>query len=109
MKIFNRRARRDYYISETFEAGAVLFGHEAKSIRQGRGDLSGSFVRIKAGEAWLVGANIPQYGYSTASGYDPLRTRKLLLHKREILSLYSKSQAQNLTFVPISLYNKGRL
>lgn len=109
MKILNRRARHDYQIGESFEAGIALTGPEVKSIKQGRGDISSSFVRIKDGEAWLVGANIPLYGQASAPGYDPIRTRKVLLHKNEIISLSTKVGQQRLTLVPLSLYTKGRL
>lgn len=109
MKLLNRRARHDYHIFESFEAGIVLTGQEVKSIQQGRGDLSNSFVRLRGGEAWLVGANIPRYGgNSTVQEYDPLRTRKLLLHKKELLDLDLKSKGKSLTFIPLSLYTKGR-
>ncbi len=77
-------------------------------MRTGRGDLAPSFVRIKDGEAWLVGANIPRYE-AGSKDYDPIRTRKLLLHKNELVSLGTKMAQQNLTLVPISLYTKGRL
>lgn len=106
MKIINRRARHDYYLFENFEAGIVLAGSEVKSLQQGRADLGSSFVRIKDSEAWLVGTNIPPYG--AIQGYDPLRQRKLLLSKDEIISLETKMKQQKLTLVPISLYNKRR-
>lgn len=109
MDVRNRRARRNYQILDTFEAGIVLSGAEVKSIKAGRGDLSGSFVRIRSGEAWLVGAHIPLYQASYPEGYDPLRMRKLLLHKDEVISLDTKTKQQRLTLVPISLYTKGRL
>ncbi|MDO8503849.1 MAG: SsrA-binding protein SmpB [bacterium] len=108
MRIFNRRARHDYQLFEKFEAGIALTGSEVKSIKGGRGDLSSSFVRIKDGEAWLVGTNIPRYA-AGSKDYDPLRTRKLLLHRNELVSLDTKMAQQNLTLVPISLYTKGRL
>lgn len=107
MKIFNRRARHDYFLMESIEAGLALTGNEAKSLSQGRAELGSSFVRIRDGEAWLVGANIPPHG--SIQGYDPLRQRKLLLKKAEITSLDTKMKQQNLTLVPIMLYNKGRL
>lgn len=107
MRIFNRRARRDYQIIDTLETGVALSGPEVKSIKQGRGDLTSSFVRIRDGEAWLVGASIPPYGPAGQKDYDLLRTRKLLLHKKEILSLSIKVRQQNLTLVPVSVYTKG--
>lgn len=109
MRILNRRARHDYYLFESFEAGIALTGAEVKSIKQGRVDLSSAFVRIKDGETWLVGANIPVYGHSSPEGYDPLRTRKILLHKKELVSLSTKTRQERLTLVPLSLYTKGRL
>ena len=108
MKIFNRRARRDYKILETFEAGVALTGSEVKSVKQGRGDLTTAYVRIKDGEAWLIGANISAFG-QVSPGYDPIRTRKLLLHKNQIVSLGTKADQARLTLVPLSLYTKGRL
>lgn len=109
MRIINRRARHDYQVLDSFEAGIALSGAEVKSVKQGRGDLASSFVRIKDGEAWLVGANIPRYGPAAGQDYDPLRTRKLLLHKKELVSLGAKVRQQRLTLVPLSLYTKGRL
>lgn len=109
MQILNRRARHDYQFFESFEAGLALKGSEVKSIKQGRGDLAASFVRMKEGEAWLVGANIPLYGTAPAAGYDPLRDRKLLLHKEQLISLNTKAKQQKLTLVPLSLYTKGNL
>lgn len=107
MKIFNRRAKHDYFLLESIEAGIALTGNEAKSLLQGRAELGSSFVRIRSGEAWLVGVNIPPHG--GIQNYDPLRLRKLLLNKAEITSLETKMKQQNLTLVPVSLYNKGRL
>lgn len=109
MQIFNRRARHDYQLFESFEAGLALKGSEVKSIKQGRGNLAASFVRIKDDEAWLIGANIPLYGTTPAAGYDSLRDRKLLLHKEQLISLNTKSKQQKLTLVPLSLYTKGNL
>jgi len=107
MRISNKRARFEYELTgEGVEAGISLKGSEAKSIREGRGDLSQSFVKILGGEAFLVNANIPATGIQ---GYDPVRTRKLLLHKNEILSLTTKMKQKKLQIVPISVYNKGRL
>lgn len=109
MQILNRRARHDYQLFESFEAGIALKGSEVKSIKQGRGDLTASFVRIKNDEAWLIGANIPLYGTAPAAGYDPLLDRKLLLHKEQLVSVNTKSKQQKLTLVPLSLYTKGNL
>jgi SsrA-binding protein len=109
MQIQNKRARFDYQILEEVEAGLALTGAEVKTLKEGRGDISHAFVRIRDGEAWLIGANIPQYGHSSSQTYDPLRTRKVLLHKEEIISLGTKMSQANLTLVPVKVYNKGRL
>jgi len=107
MKLFNKRARFEYELSgEGAEAGLSLKGAEAKSIREGRGDLSQAFVKILGNEAFLVNANIPAQGLVN---YDSTRTRKLLLHHQEILSLATKMKQKKLQIVPIRLYNKGRL
>lgn len=107
MKILNKRARHDYFLLESIESGVMLTGNEVKSLLQGRAELGSSFVRIRDGEAWLVGLNIPPFG--GIQGQDPTRLRKLLLNKTEIVSLETKMKQQNLTIVPVSLYNKGRL
>lgn len=107
MRIFNKRARFEYELTpEKVEAGIALLGAEAKSLREGRGDLSQAFAKSINGEMYLVNANIPAQGIQN---YDATRSRKLLLHKREVLSLLTKSKQQKLQFVPIALYTKGRL
>lgn len=107
MRIFNKKAKFEYELTgEGVEAGISLKGTEAKAIREGRGDLSNSFVRITDLEAFLVNANIPAVGITD---YDPTRTRKLLMHKGEILALLTKSKQKKLQLVPISIYNKGRI
>ena len=107
MKLFNKRARFEYeLIGEGVEAGLSLKGAEAKSIREGRGDLSQSFVKIIGDEAYLVNANIPAQG---VVNYDSTRTRKLLLHHQEILSLHTKMKQKKLQIVPVRVYTKGRL
>lgn len=107
MKILNRKAKFDYELTgEGFEAGISLKGMEAKLIREGRGDLSQSFVKIVGNEAFLLNANIP---FAGNSGYDPTRARKLLLHKSEIITITTKAKQRKLQIVPIRLYNKGRL
>lgn len=107
MRIFNKRARFEYELTpEKVEAGVSLLGAEAKSLREGRGDLSQSFARVIGSEVYLVNANIPATGIQN---YNTTRSRKLLLHKREILSLLTKAKQQKLQFVPTVLYNKGRL
>lgn len=106
MKIVNRRAFYDYEILERFEAGINLYGSEVKAIREGHADLTGSFVRIIGSEAYLVNAKVFPYKYSQTENYDEKRTRKLLLHKNEIISLKSKIDGANLALVPLSLYAK---
>jgi SsrA-binding protein len=104
MKIVNRRAPYDFQLLDRFEAGINLLGAEVKAARQGHVDLSNSFVRITGSEAYLINAKILPYEFARPEGYDSRRTRKLLLHKKEILSLKSKTEAGNLTIVPVSLY-----
>lgn len=107
MRISNKRARKNYEIMEKLEAGISLRGHEAKSIRLGRADISSAFVRIRDNEAYLVGANIPPYDADQRENYDPLRSRKLLLHKKEITSLSAKIKQKRLALIPLALYTKG--
>lgn len=109
MKIVNRRAFYDYRILDRFEAGINLYGAEVKAIREGHADLTGSFVKIIGSEAYLVNAKIFPYQYAHPEGYDERRTRKLLLHKKEIIAIKSKTEGQNLTTVPISLYTTHHL
>lgn len=109
MEIRNKNATRDHIILETVEAGIMLLGSEVKSIKDGRGDLNTAHVRIKDNEVWLINANIPGYQSSVPEGYDPIRTRKLLLNKQQISSLASKVGQNKLTLIPLSLYTKGRL
>jgi SsrA-binding protein len=107
----NRKARFDYQILETFEAGIVLEGHEVKSIKLGRAGLSGSYVIIKNEEVFLLNANVSPYQpKNTPSNYDRTRNRKLLLNKKEIKYLNGKSQQKGLTLVPLRLYTrKGKI
>ncbi|HVA96784.1 MAG TPA: SsrA-binding protein SmpB [Candidatus Acidoferrales bacterium] len=109
MKITNRKASFDYQLLDRFEAGINLLGAEVKAVREGHVDLTGSFVRILGNEAHLVNANIFPYEYARPESYDSRRTRKLLLHKKEIISLKSKMDGSNLTIVPVSLYTKHGL
>jgi len=104
MKITNKKAFFNYELTETFEAGINLFGFEVKSIRLGKADLTGSFVKIVGNEAFLINAKIFPYQNSQSEGYDERRTRKLLLHKNEIISLKSKTDGANLALVPVSMY-----
>jgi len=104
MKIANKRAFFDYQILEKVEAGINLYGAEVKAVRLGHADLTGSHVRIMGNEAYLINAKIFPYQYSRPENYDEQRTRKLLLHKSEIIALKSKTEGQNLTLVPLSIY-----
>jgi SsrA-binding protein len=107
--IDNRKAHFNYTIEETFEAGIELLGHEVKSLKNGLGNLAGAFCIIRGGEAYLIGMNIPPYqAHNTSFRYDPIRTRRLLLSKKEIKKLAEKDDIKGLTLVPISLYSKGR-
>lgn len=102
----NRKARFDYIIEETHEAGIVLTGGEVKSLREGRAHLKDSYGRIDKGEAVLLNAHINNYEPAHYFNVDPTRTRKLLMHKKEILRLMGKVQEQGLTLVPLRLYFK---
>lgn len=103
----NRQARHDYFIEETFEAGLVLEGWEVKSLRAGRVNLKESYVLLKDGEAWLLGAHIsPLASASTHVNPDPTRTRKLLLHKQELNRLVGQVERRGYTLIPLKLYWK---
>jgi SsrA-binding protein len=103
----NRKARHDYLIEETHEAGLVLTGSEVKSLRAGRANLKDSHARIRAGEAYLVGVHISPYSPAVHTGHEPTRSRKLLLHRREIDRLDGKVKEKGFTLVPLRLYFKG--
>ena len=106
----NRRARHDFEIIDTYEAGIALEGSEVKSLRAGRGNLKDSFAHIKDGEVWLVGAYIAPYSYARGGGHPPERTRKLLLHRREIDRLTGALAEKGLTLIPLEMYLKdGRV
>ena len=108
-KITNKRAFFDYEVMERFEAGIALLGSEVKAVRLGHADLTGSHVRIVGSEAFLINARIFPYKYARPDSYDEQRTRKLLLHKQEIISLKSKIGGMSLTIIPLSLYSKHHL
>jgi SsrA-binding protein len=105
----NRRARYDYLIEETVEAGIVLTGTEIKSIRAGHVSLAEAYARIDHGEAWLIGAHIAPYEQGNRNNHEPRRTRKLLLHRDEIAELVGKTSAKGFTLVPLRLYIRGGL
>lgn len=107
MSIVNKKAFSDFDIKEKMEAGIALFGSEVKAIKEGHADLTGSFVRILNNQAFLISAKVFPYEYARLEGYDSLRTRKLLLHKNQIIALKSKIDGQRLNLVPIALYVKN--
>jgi len=100
----NRRASHDYEILERIEAGIRLTVSEVKSLRGGRASLAEAFARIRDGEAWLEGMHIPPYEQGQTKGYDPIRPRKLLLHRREIERLLGKTKEQGLALIPMRVY-----
>lgn len=102
----NRRARHDYHIEDVVEAGLVLTGTEVKSLRAGRASLTDGFAQISDGEMWLHGVHIPEYAQGTWTNHEPRRIRKVLLHRKEIDRLASKTAERGLTIVPLSLYFK---
>ena len=105
----NRRARHDYLIEDTYEAGLVLTGTEVKSLREGRASLVDGYAYIDGGEAWLDAVHIPEYHQGTWNNHAPRRKRKLLLHKREILKISHKIAPGGYTLVPLQIYfNDGR-
>lgn len=100
----NRRARHEYAVEETLEAGIALTGTEIKSIRAGRVNLAEAYARIERGEAWLIGAHIAPYEQGNRNNHEPTRTRKLLLHRDQISELVGRTQAKGFTLVPLKLY-----
>jgi SsrA-binding protein len=106
--IQNRKARFNFEILETFEAGLVLFGYEAKAVRVNKGSLEGSHVIIRGREAFLVGASITEYQpVNTPKGYDKERPRKLLLSKKQLAHIEQQTETVGLTCIPLKLYNNG--
>jgi SsrA-binding protein len=105
--VTNRRARREYFIEETYEAGLVLTGSEIKSVRAGRVNLQDSYAIIREGEAWLVNTHIAPYRQASHQNHDPKRDRKLLLHRHQINRLVGKVQAKGYTIVPLRVYLKN--
>jgi len=103
----NRKARRDYTIDETTEAGLVLLGSEVKSLRAGTANLVDSYVQFRSGEAYLVGAHIAPYSHANRANHNPRRDRKLLLHGREIRRLMGKVRERGFTLIPLQLYFRG--
>lgn len=104
----NRRARFEYHIDETFEAGIVLTGTEVKSLRFGEGSIAESYAEIRNGECWLVNSNVPEFSHGNRFNHTPKRPRKLLLKEREISRLQGSVERKGMTLVPLSVYFNGR-
>ncbi|MHC4265252.1 MAG: SsrA-binding protein SmpB [Planctomycetota bacterium] len=100
----NRKAYRDFELVEKFEAGVALLGSEVKSLRNGQADLAGSYARLDDEECWLVGANISQYEQAGVNNHEPMRRRKLLMHKVEIRKIKVKLEQRGFTLVPLRVY-----
>lgn len=106
----NRAAGHNYFLSEKFEAGVMLTGTEVKAAREGRVNLKDAYALVKDGELWLLNAHISEYSHGSYANHAPIRTRKLLAHKKEILKLMSKTQGKGVTLIPTRMYFKnGRL
>ena len=104
----NRRARFDYAIDETFEAGIVLQGTEVKSLRFGEGTIAESYAEVKDEEVWLINSNIPEFSHGNRFNHQPKRARKLLLNQREIAKLHGAVARKGMTLVPLSIYFNGQ-
>jgi SsrA-binding protein len=109
--VSNRRARHDYEILETFEAGIMLQGTEVKSLRDNLGSLQEAYIKILSSELWLIGCHIPPYSHGNIHNHEERRDRKLLMHKREIQRLKEQTQEKGLTLVPLGIYltKKGKI
>lgn len=105
----NKKARHDYFIEDTFEAGIVLHGTEVKSLRMGKCSVKESFIRVENGEVYIYGMHISPYEKGNIFNKDPLRVKKLLLHKYEINKMLGKIAQQGYTIVPLTVYLKGSL
>lgn len=108
MKAINRRAKRDYQLFDKLEVGIVLTGAEVKSVLEGKIHLEEAYCRMIDNELFLINALIHPYRFADQTKIDPRRTRKLLIHKKQLVSLASKMKQKNLTIIPLSCYNKGR-
>ncbi len=104
----NRRARFEYFIEDTFEAGIALTGTEVKSLRFGEGSIAESYAEVRGNEAWLVNSNIPEFSHGNRFNHEPKRPRKLLLHEREISRLHGAVERKGMTLVPLSVYFNSR-
>ncbi len=107
----NRKARHNYFIEDTIEAGIVLQGTEVKSLRAGSATIAESYAEVKDGEVWLINAHIPEFSHGNRNNHEPKRPRKLLLKKREIGRMQGAVQRQGMTIIPLSLYfnRQGRV
>lgn len=103
----NRKAQFDFFILEKFEAGIVLKGSEIKSIRAGKVSLQEAYVQVEASQAWLINSHIASYEEASYLDHDPKRPRKLLLHKKELLTLWNEVRQKGVTIIPICMYLKG--
>jgi SsrA-binding protein len=106
--VFNRRARHDYHVDETFEAGLQLFGTEVKSLRNHSVDLSDGYARVENGEVFLYDVHIAPYAQGNIHNREPKRRRRLLLHKNEIKRLFGRTQLRGLTLIPLKIYFTAR-
>ena len=104
----NRKARRDYHIEETFEAGLALAGSEVKSLRQGSANIGDAYAAVRRGELFLMNAYIAEYGHANRLNHEPRRPRKLLMHRREISRLAGSVERKGMTLVPLSVYFSDR-
>jgi len=104
VKAVNKKAKRDFVILETIEAGLELLGTEVKSLREAQVDLSGSYARVQNGQCWLVGTNIAAYRQAAGANHEPERKRRLLLHKSEISKIKTKLEQRGFTLVPLRIY-----
>lgn len=104
----NRKARRDYHIEETFEAGVALAGSEVKSLRQGSANIGDAYAAVRRGELFLMNAYIAEYGQANRLNHEPRRPRKLLMHRREISRLAGSVERKGMTLVPLSVYFTDR-
>ncbi len=104
----NRKARHNYFIEETFEAGLALQGTEVKALRGGEGSIAESYAEVRDGQVWLINANIPEFSHGNRHNHEPKRPRKLLLHAREIGKFVGAVERKGMTLVPLSVYFNGR-
>ncbi len=104
----NKRARHDYHLGESWEAGVMLTGSEVKTLRGGRGNIAEAYARMRGGELWLIGCNIPEYGPANRFNHAPVRDRKLLLHRRELNKILQRTKKGVGTIIPLELFFNER-